>query len=174
MTDDVPDDQPVLLFDGVCNLCNRWIQFVIERDPDAVFRFAPLQSEVAGELLEQCGLPRDHLDSVILIEGEEYYTKSGAVLRTAKQLGGVYRLLWPFRVVPRRLRNWAYDFVADRRYGWFGKRDQCMMPTPDISARFLAGGPGPSGQSEEATDEQGSETTDQPATDGGDGESVDP
>jgi predicted DCC family thiol-disulfide oxidoreductase YuxK len=139
--EDVPRDRPVLLFDGVCNLCNRWIQFLIERDPDATFRFAPLQSDVAGELLAECGLPRDHLDSVVLVEGDSYYTKSDAVLRAAKHLGGGYRLLWPLRVVPRGLRNWLYDAVADRRYGWFGKREQCMVPTPDIESRFLAGDP---------------------------------
>jgi len=139
--EDVPRDQPVLLFDGVCNLCNRWIRFLIERDPDATFRFAPLQSDVAGELLAECGLPRDHLDSVVLVEGDSYYTKSDAVLRTAKLLDGGYRLLWPLRVVPRGLRNWLYDAVAARRYGWFGKRDRCMVPTPNIESRFLAGGP---------------------------------
>lgn len=142
MSDAVPGDHPVLLFDGVCNLCNRWIRFVIERDPDATFRFAPLQSDVAGELLAECDLPRDHLDSVVLVEGGDYYTKSEAVLRTAKHLGGIYRLLWPLRVFPRRLRDWLYDFVANRRYGLFGKRDRCMMPTPDVESRFLAGGPG--------------------------------
>ena len=144
MSTEVPEGHPVLLFDGVCNLCNQSIQFVIERDPDAVFRFAPLQSDVGEELLEECGLPADHLDSVILVEGDEYYTKSDAALRTAKHLGGVYRLLWPLRVFPRRLRNFVYDFIANRRYRWFGKREQCMMPTPDIASRFLAGGPGPS------------------------------
>jgi predicted DCC family thiol-disulfide oxidoreductase YuxK len=149
---DVPRDQPVLLFDGVCNLCNWWIQFLIERDPDATFRFAPLQSDVAGELLAECGLSRDHLDSVVLVEGDSYYTKSDAVLRAGKHLGGVYQLLWPLRVVPRRLRNWLYDAVADRRYGWFGKREQCMVPTPDIESRFLAGGPATSTEDEQPGD----------------------
>ena len=142
MSTEVPEDHPILLFDGVCNLCNRSIQFVIERDPEAVFRFAPLQSDVGEELLAECGLPADHMDSVILVENGDYYTKSDAALRTAKHLGGVYWLLWPLRVFPRRLRNAVYNFIAARRYRWFGKRDQCMMPTPDIAERFLAGGPG--------------------------------
>lgn len=133
----VPDDSPVLLFDGVCNFCNWWVQFVIERDPDAVFRFAPLQSAVAGELLAEHGLDSDHLDSVVLVEGERCYTKSDAVLRAATHLGGVYRTLWLLRAVPRRLRDWLYDAVADRRYSWFGKRDQCMVPTAAIESRFL-------------------------------------
>jgi predicted DCC family thiol-disulfide oxidoreductase YuxK len=142
MSRKVSIDNPVILFDGVCNLCNRWVQFVIRNDPAGVFRFAPLQSDVGQQLLVECGLSSDHLDSVVLIEGDDYYTKSGAALRTAKLLGGVYRLAWPLRFVPGGIRNWVYDFIADHRYDWFGKRDQCMMPTPDIEQRFLAGGPG--------------------------------
>jgi predicted DCC family thiol-disulfide oxidoreductase YuxK len=138
----VSERHPVLLFDGVCNLCNRWIQFVIERDPDAVFRFAPLQSPAAQRALDKCGYDGDSLDSVVLVDDGECYAKSDAVIRTARHLGGVYRLLGPTGIVPRRLRNWLYDFVADHRYGWFGKRDQCMMPSPDVEDRFLAGGPG--------------------------------
>ena len=133
---------PILLFDGVCNLCNRSIQFVIERDPEAQFRFAPLQSEIADELLDMADYEGETLDSVVLIDDGEYYEKSGAVIRTARHLGGIYRLLGPFGYVPRRLRNFVYDSIANRRYNWFGKRDQCMMPSPDLRERFLAGGPG--------------------------------
>ncbi len=139
----VAESHPVLLFDGVCNLCNRWIQFVIERDPDATFRFAPLQSSAAQQLLADAGYQGETLDSVVLIDGGEYYDKSDAVIRTARHLGGVYRLLGPFGVFPARLRNVFYDFVAARRYRWFGKREACMMPTPENKKRFLAGGPGP-------------------------------
>ena len=139
----VAAEHPVLLFDGVCNLCNRWIQFVIERDPEARFRFAPLQSAAAQQILAESGYEGETLDSVVLVEDGEYYDKSDAVLRTATHLGSVYRLLAPFRLVPARLRNVFYDAVAARRYRWFGKRDACMMPTPDLERRFLAGGPGP-------------------------------
>lgn len=142
MATEIPDDHPILLFDGVCNLCNFWVQFVIERDTDGRFRFAPLQSDVGEQLLGEYGMPTDELESVVLVDDGDCYTKSDAVLRTAKHLGGVYRLLWPFRVLPTRFRNFWYDFVANRRYDWFGKREQCMMPTPDIESRFLAGGPG--------------------------------
>jgi predicted DCC family thiol-disulfide oxidoreductase YuxK len=135
------DGHPVILFDGVCNLCNRWVQFVIRRDPEGVFRFAPLQSAVGEQLLSESDSATDRLDSVVLVEDGEWYTKSDAVLRVARRLGGVYRLLWPFRFLPTRLRNRLYDFVASRRYRWFGKRDRCMMPTPDVESRFLAGGP---------------------------------
>jgi predicted DCC family thiol-disulfide oxidoreductase YuxK len=150
-TDDTVDpvaltrEHPVLLFDGVCNLCNGSIQFVIEHDPEATFRFAPLQSAVAQELLRECGYEGATLDSVVLVDDGECYDKSDAVIRAARHLGFPYSLLGPFGVVPSRLRNVFYDFVAERRYRWFGKRDQCMMPTPDIEQRFLAGGPGPDG-----------------------------
>lgn len=139
----VAHEHPVLLFDGVCNLCNGSIQFVIERDPAAQFRFAPLQSPVAQELLAECGYESDTLDSIVLVENGECYAKSDAVIRTARHLGLPYSLLRPFGVLPARLRNLFYDFVAERRYRWFGRREQCMMPTPDLERRFLAGGPGP-------------------------------
>jgi predicted DCC family thiol-disulfide oxidoreductase YuxK len=151
LPEDVPAEHPVVLFDGVCNLCEGSVKFLIRHDPDGLFRFAPLQSEVATELLNDYDMDPDDLDSVVLVEEERIYTKSDAVLRTARHIGGIYRVLPPLGVFPRRLRNWFYDFVADRRYGWFGKKDACMMPTPDISSRFLAGGPGgpPDTQSED-------------------------
>jgi predicted DCC family thiol-disulfide oxidoreductase YuxK len=142
----VAEDHPVLLFDGVCNLCNGSIQFIIERDPEAQFRFAPLQSTAAQELLGECDYEGATLDSVVLVEDGECYDKSDAVIRAARHLGLPYSLLRPFGVVPSRLRNVFYDFVAERRYRWFGKREQCMMPTPDLERRFLAGGPGPDGE----------------------------
>lgn len=134
---DLTGEHPVLLFDGVCNLCNRWIQFVIEHDPGGRFRFAPLQSDVASALLDAAGYEGADLDSVVLIDDGEYYAKSDAVIRTGKLLGGVYRLLGPTAYVPRLLRDFVYDFVANRRYGWFGKREACMRPTPDVEERFL-------------------------------------
>lgn len=161
MSDELADGHPVLLFDGVCNLCNRSVQFIIRHDPDGVFRFAPLQSDVGTELLQECGLSADHLDSLVLVEGDDYYTKSDAALRAAKHLGGVLRLGWSLRFVPKLLRDGVYDVIADNRYDWFGKRDQCMMPTPDIEARFLAGGPGSTGGSDGDAVSTG-ETTDSP------------
>jgi predicted DCC family thiol-disulfide oxidoreductase YuxK len=139
---DLSHTHPILLFDGVCNLCNNYIQFVIERDPEAVFRFAPLQSSVADRLLEACGYDGEALDSIVLVDQGEYHAKSSAVIRAGAHLGGIYRLLGPFRFVPRIVRDFVYDFVADRRYNWFGKRDQCMVPSPDLEDRFLAGDPG--------------------------------
>lgn len=146
MTDASATDHPVILFDGVCNLCEGFVQWVIRRDPDATFRFAPLQSPVGEELLADCGLAGERLESVVLVEEQRCYRKSDAVIRVLARLGYPYRLVSPGRFVPRVLRDVAYDFVADRRYGWFGQKDACMMPTPDIRDRFLAGAPGgPSG-----------------------------
>ncbi|WP_312912053.1 thiol-disulfide oxidoreductase DCC family protein [Natronosalvus caseinilyticus] len=134
---EVPADAPILLFDGICNLCNGFVQFVVPRDTDEQFYFASIQSDVGKALCAEHGLPTDELESVVLIEGEDSYVKSGAIIRTASHLGGIYALLSPFRFVPRPVRDWAYDFVANRRYRWFGKKEQCMMPTGDVQSRFL-------------------------------------
>jgi predicted DCC family thiol-disulfide oxidoreductase YuxK len=133
----VPDG-PVVLFDGVCNLCNRVVQFVIPRDPEGRIRFAPLQSAAGRHLLGRTGLPADDLDSVVLVEGDRAYVKSAAVVRLAELLGWPYRAAVVGRLLPRRLRDWLYDVVADNRYDWFGRRDQCMVPDEDVSDRFLA------------------------------------
>lgn len=138
--DEDPTAHPVVLFDGVCNLCAGSVRFVIERDPEGVFRFAPLQSAVGERLLAEAGLDEDHdtLDSIVLVEDDEVYTKSDAVIRVAARLGGPYRLLSPARYLPKRARDAVYDFVAANRYDWFGKRDRCLMPTPELESRFLA------------------------------------
>ncbi|MDY6779996.1 MAG: thiol-disulfide oxidoreductase DCC family protein [Halobacteria archaeon] len=142
---DTPDthEHPVVLFDGVCNLCNGFVQFLIRNDPNKRLRFAPLQSDVAERLLRGCegedgsDVDLDSLDTVVLIDSGDCYVKSDAALRVAKYVGLPYRLLYPFRFVPRFVRDFVYDFVANHRYGWFGKRESCMAPTPDVSERFL-------------------------------------
>jgi predicted DCC family thiol-disulfide oxidoreductase YuxK len=128
---------PILLFDGVCNLCNGYVQFVLERDNSERLRFGSLQSEAAGELLKQNDLPTDYTDSLVLIEGSDYYTESSAVLRICTYLGGVYRLFSAFSVVPKFIRDAIYRFIAERRYEWFGKRKQCMVPPPGVQSRFI-------------------------------------
>jgi predicted DCC family thiol-disulfide oxidoreductase YuxK len=130
-------EHPVLLFDGVCNLCNSSVQFIIERDPNARFRFASLQSEEGQALLsrfENC--PAD-LSSVVLVQDEQLYARSEAALRVARQLGGGWSLLYAFIVVPRPIRDAVYDWIARNRYRWFGKKDACMIPSPDLKSRFL-------------------------------------
>lgn len=138
---DAPEGHPVVLFDGVCNLCTTTVQFLIRRDPEGLFRFAPLQSDVAQELLAERGLADHDLDSIVLIEGEETYVKSDAAIQVGVRLGGIYRLLGPTKYLPRLLRDAVYDLVATYRYRVFGKRDRCMMPTEENKRRFLAGGP---------------------------------
>jgi predicted DCC family thiol-disulfide oxidoreductase YuxK len=113
----------VVLFDGVCNLCNGLVQFIIRRDPHARFRFAPMTSFAA--------------DTIVLVEDGRRYERSAAVLRIARQLRAPWPLLFAFIVVPRPLRDWAYDAMARRRYRWFGRRETCMVPTPELRARFV-------------------------------------
>jgi len=148
---DVPTDRPVLLFDGVCNLCNGLVQWVIERDPDAEFRFAALQSDAGQALLERLDLPTDEFETFVMVDGEEYSTKSTAALRVLRRLGLPYSILYPLVVVPRFVRDRVYDVVAAHRYGWFGRRESCMRPTPEREARFLgATGPGGTGFTDRA------------------------
>jgi predicted DCC family thiol-disulfide oxidoreductase YuxK len=128
---------PILLFDGVCNLCNRAVQWVIARDRRARFRFAALQSEAGRALLARLGLPADSLDTVVLVDGEAHFTKSDAALEVARRLGGAWALAVLLKAVPRPLRDAAYDWVARRRYARWGRRAECWVPTPELRARFL-------------------------------------
>lgn len=128
---------PVILFDGICNLCNASVDFVIERDRREVFRFASLQGKTGQILLREHQLPDDAMDTVILIEGGKPYTRSTAALRIARRLSFPYPLLSIFLAVPSFLRNLVYDIVARNRYRWFGRTDTCRVPTPELSARFL-------------------------------------
>ncbi len=137
MSTETSGDGPIILFDGVCNLCSGFVKFVVPRDPEGKFRFASLQSDIGTALLAKHDLPTDELESIVLIEGDESYVKSSAVIRIATLLGGIYALLWPFQFLPRFVRDRVYDFVADHRYEWFGKKDQCMIPDGDVQSRFV-------------------------------------
>ena len=127
----------VILFDGVCNLCNGFVQFVVARDPHARFRFAALQSEAAAALLRDAGVAAALPDSIVLVEDGGVYVRSTAALRIARHL----RFPWPLAsgllVVPRFIRDAVYDYIAAHRYRWFGRRDACMVPTPDLQRRFM-------------------------------------
>ena len=127
----------LVLFDGVCNLCNSSVQFIIARDPSARFRFAPLQSRSARTLIEQSGIRAPLPDSLLLIERGHAYLRSTAALRIARRLRFPWPLLYVLIAVPRPLRDCIYDFIARRRYRWFGTRDSCMVPTPELRERFL-------------------------------------
>lgn len=131
---------PVILFDGVCNLCNAAVRWVIERNGDARFEFASLQSEAARRELEGV-LDAEEIqalpDSIVLVDSSGVHTQSAAVIRIARGLGLPFALLGLGIVVPRPIRNAVYRWVARNRYRWFGRRDTCMRPTPDVAARFL-------------------------------------
>ncbi|MBP6826633.1 MAG: thiol-disulfide oxidoreductase DCC family protein [Saprospiraceae bacterium] len=130
-------NSPILLFDGVCNLCNASVQWVIRRDPKGIFRFAPLQSETGQSLLRQSGLSSEHFDTVVLVDGDRIFTRSDAALEIARRIGGVWSLLAVFRRVPRPIRNAVYDWIARHRYRWFGKTEACMIPRPEWKKRFV-------------------------------------
>jgi len=137
MVASIPRDKPILLFDGVCNLCNGSIQFVIDHDPKGRFRFAPLQSEAAERLLEDVGFHGYDFDTFVLVDGDDYYTKSEAALRVASGLKFPWSVAGVFRVLPRPLRDAVYDAVASHRYAIFGRKAQCMVPTPEVRERFV-------------------------------------
>ncbi len=127
----------VILFDGVCNLCNASVNWIIDRDKKNIFLFASLQSAYGIETVNKFGLSGDYMDTVILRDADKIYTRSDAVLHIVKLLGGVYSLIYVFRIIPRFMRDAVYNFIARNRYRWFGKRDSCRMPTPELKAKFL-------------------------------------
>jgi predicted DCC family thiol-disulfide oxidoreductase YuxK len=129
--------QKILLFDGVCNLCNTSVTLVIRRDKKDLFRFAALQDPAGQELIEKYQIDTSLTDSIILIEDDKAYVKSTAALKVARHLGGAYPLLYGFMIVPNFIRNWVYDYVAKNRYKWFGKKESCMIPTPELKSKFL-------------------------------------
>jgi predicted DCC family thiol-disulfide oxidoreductase YuxK len=130
-------DNPIILFDGVCNLCNGSVQYVIKHDASKKFRFAALQSDAGQALLKHYGLSSTDFNSFILLQNDKFYIKSTAALLVAKQLSGFVKLLYAFIIIPAFVRNSVYGFIAKNRYKWFGKQESCMMPTADLKSRFL-------------------------------------
>lgn len=131
-------EQRIILFDGVCNLCNRAVQFIIKRDKADRYRFSALQSEMGQKLTSERNIDTQKVDSIILIEpGKAYYIKAAAALEIGKSFGGFWRVLGLFEWVPPVIGNWIYDIVAKNRYRWFGRKDQCMVPTKELKAKFL-------------------------------------
>lgn len=128
----------IILFDGVCNFCNGSVNFIIERDPQAYFKFAPLQSEIGQKLLDEYQIDKTQTDSVVLIEDEKAYVRTTAALRIARRLSGQWSWFYGFRVVPSFVRDVFYKLFAKYRYRMFGRQEACMMPTPEIRERFLA------------------------------------
>ena len=128
---------PILLFDGHCNLCNAWVQFIVKRDASSTIRFASLQSVAGRRLLQEHKIDENYIDSLVFFEEERFSVSSNAALRTLSYFDGWERHLIFLSVVPRSLRDLVYRFIAKNRYKWFGRREQCMVPTAELSTRFL-------------------------------------
>jgi predicted DCC family thiol-disulfide oxidoreductase YuxK len=131
------NEHPIVLFDGVCNLCNRSVQFIIQRDPEGRFRFASLQSGLGEELRARLRIDPRAVDSIVLVEGDRWYKESEAALRIARGMSGAWKALWALRLIPRPVRDGAYRILARNRYRWFGRQETCWLPTPELRERFL-------------------------------------
>ena len=127
----------IILCDGVCNLCNGAVNFVIKRDPRNVFKFTPLQEKQGVLLLKTHAVDTQKLDSIVLIENEKVYVKSSAALRIARKMSNLWPLFFVLLIIPSFIRDGVYDFIAKNRYKWFGKKEQCMIPTPGFREKFL-------------------------------------
>jgi predicted DCC family thiol-disulfide oxidoreductase YuxK len=129
--------QPIILFDGVCNFCNSLVSFIIKRNKKTDIHFAALQSEAGQKLLQQYNLPLNDMQTIVFIENENAYTQSTAALKVCRHLRGLWPLCYGFIIVPKFIRDGIYNWVAKNRYKWSGVRQECMIPTPEIKARFL-------------------------------------
>jgi predicted DCC family thiol-disulfide oxidoreductase YuxK len=134
----IAKDKKIILFDGVCNLCNSAVLFVIKNDKKDIFRFVALQSDFGKEICNYIGVDQNKIDSIILYHpGVAYYYKSSAAIEIAEELGGIYSLISIFKIFPEKLRNYIYDYIAKNRYKWYGKKESCIIPTPELKAKFL-------------------------------------
>ena len=135
---ELPTKKPLVLFDGVCNLCNASVKYIIKHDKKDVFRFTALQSEVGQMLIEKFNIDTVNTDSIILYsEKKGIYYKSTAALKIASYLGFPLNFLVIFLVIPPFIRNWVYDYIAKNRYKWYGKRETCIIPTPELRKKFI-------------------------------------
>ena len=126
----------LILFDGVCNLCNGSVQFILRRDPGGRFQFAALQSDYGQQQLKRVNMRSDALYSIVLIDGNQHFERSTAALRIARHLSGGWPLLYVLMVIPSPVRDFIYDWIARNRYRWFGRRESCMLPDPAWKSRF--------------------------------------
>ena len=129
--------QPIILFDGVCNLCNSAVNFVIKRDKKSTIKFAVLQSSIAQKLVKDQPIKDNDLSSFVFVEKGKILTRSTAAFHVCRYLTGIWPLMYGFIIIPKLIRDGIYNWVAKNRYHWFGKKDKCMVPTPEIKARFL-------------------------------------
>jgi predicted DCC family thiol-disulfide oxidoreductase YuxK len=131
------EEAPVILFDGVCNFCNYWVNFAIKRDRKKKLRFTSLQGETAKQLLPKYNINSTSLSSVIFIDKGIGFTQSSAAIRICKHLDGGWKLFYGFMIIPKFIRDFFYNVIARNRYRWFGKKETCMIPTPELRERFL-------------------------------------
>ena len=135
---DLARHNKLILFDGVCNLCNSSVQYVIKRDKKDVFRFATLQSDIGKRIIEEFKIDTSKTDSILLYSKDNgLSSKSSAALKIGSGLGFPYNILAVFFIIPPFIRNWVYDYVAKNRYKWYGKKEHCMIPTPELESKFL-------------------------------------
>ena len=130
-------EQSIILFDGVCNLCNGFVQFAIKRNRKKTLYFSSLQSEFSQKILRESGMKSDYIDSLVFYKSGKLFTKSGAALRIAKELDGLWPMTYLLIVIPYPIRDFIYGFIAKYRYKWFGKKDVCMVPSTETRDRFL-------------------------------------
>ena len=134
----LPKHKQLVLFDGVCNLCDASVQYIIKHDKDNAFLFTALQSEVGQQIIKEFNIDTNKIDSIILYSNEHGISyKSTAALKIASKLGFPRNLLSVFLIIPGIIRNWVYDYIAKNRYKWYGKKEECMIPTPDLKSKFL-------------------------------------
>ena len=134
----LPENKKIILFDGVCNLCDASVQFIIKHDAKDIFRFVAIQSELGQEFIKYLGIDTSKTDSIILYEpGIAYYYKAEAALRITRELKSWHSILYGFMFIPDGIKNSVYDYIAKNRYKWYGKKEACMIPTPELKAKFL-------------------------------------
>ncbi|MWB93979.1 DUF393 domain-containing protein [Flavobacterium sp. GA093] len=132
------ENKKIILFDGVCNLCNSSVQFIIQHDKKDVFRFVAFQSELGKEICDYINVDSSKIDSIILYQpGVAYFYKSSAAIEISNELGGFFNLISILKILPEKFRNYIYDYIAKNRYKWYGKKESCMIPTPELKAKFL-------------------------------------
>ena len=138
MINQLLNGKQLILFDGVCNFCNSTVLKVIKNDKNNLFVFASLQSETGKKILEHYSIDTTKIDSIVLVTSKEkFYIKSSAALKIGKHFSGLWKLFQIFWIIPTPLRNVVYNYIAKNRYKWFGKKDNCMIPTPEIKAKFI-------------------------------------
>jgi predicted DCC family thiol-disulfide oxidoreductase YuxK len=135
---DIPENKELVLFDGVCNLCNSSVQFIIRNDKKNIFLFAPLQGKTGQEVISNFNIDTSQTDSILLYSQKNGISeRSTAALKIVRRLRFPFNILTVFLIIPNFIRNWVYDLIARNRYRWFGKQDACMIPTPELKSKFL-------------------------------------